>query len=180
MTPTDPAALVRRIKLAMATANEGVLLELLEAAAAALSALVGEKECILQVIRDMRDGFTDPTSGEPRVGFEQKWRVAHEILVEVRAKLAKVGQFNEVSRVYTDDSPERLGEVCAHGSLKRQCRVCELEADVARLAQENERLTRALREAGEVIHSEFCQSTKCLPPCLDVQVALGAAAQEGR
>ena len=27
-----------------------------------------------------------------------------------------------------------LGKVCEHGSLKRQCRICELEAEVTRLS----------------------------------------------
>ena len=34
-----------------------------------------------------------------------------------------------------------LGETCAHGSLKRQCRVCELEAD---LAERDQRIADAL------------------------------------
>jgi len=63
-----------------------------------------------------------------------------------------------------------LGKVCEHGSLKRQCRICELEAEVTRLsgktgfclqcekyARENERLREALEKI--LKHHEFINPT---------------------
>ena len=42
-----------------------------------------------------------------------------------------------------------LGTVCAHGSLQRQCRECELEAD---LAERDQRIERLASEMAEMTH----------------------------
>ena len=55
-----------------------------------------------------------------------------------------------------------LGEVCAHGSLKRQCRECELEADVERLTRERDEAKQALLAEVDRQDSDYVRVVEAL------------------
>jgi len=53
-----------------------------------------------------------------------------------------------------------FGKVCSHGSLKRQCYTCELEVEIDRLKEQNEKMRKALIEVK--LHECTCH-TGCGP-----------------
>jgi hypothetical protein len=56
-----------------------------------------------------------------------------------------------------------MNDTCHHGQLRRQCNICELEEEVARLRQENDRLRSVEAAAERLKDGREAEEIKWLP-----------------